>query len=266
MSKFAPVVPMPVARVLWDADYLGGYHLLLAHDVVSSPTIQAAYQQLYGYDVPRKFQDSCVIMDNSVVELGETFNFEDCLTAANTVNADYLVAADCFLDHVATMKRSTEFLNKFAAQVEFAAKLKLMGVVQGSTLDECMECAGMYARNTWFGAIAVPRCLTPVLGSRMQVLMQIQKRFAGRFKNIHMLGFSDNLIDDVCCARLPFVSGIDSAAPIRGALQGIKFQLPVTDFGPRGNFWLTGGMQAEAALPTIIDNLSTVRQLIYSGN
>lgn len=261
MAKFAPVVPLSIVESMWHTGILGDYHLLLAHDVVSSPEAEDGYSKYFYYRMRSMHPKATIIMDNSVVELGEAFDFEHCFNAAVLVQADYLVAADAFLESKLTLARSAIFADDFRHMRDHGS-IGLMGVVQGRTLEECMVCAEYYAHDELFRGIAVPRCLTPVLGSRMSVLLEIQRRLAGRFDCVHMLGFSDDLVDDIACARLPFVNGIDSAAPIRGALKGIQVQLPHTDFGPRGDFWQTTYQQGWDALAAITDNVNTVRQLI----
>lgn len=262
MSRFAPVVPLNVADALWHMGLLGSYHLLLAHDVLH-PGNPSKYHEIYHDRVRIKYKDAIVIMDNSLVELGAAMDFEDCRQAAEVVRADYIVSADAFLDADLTIQRSIKFVEAWRqARVDRKYCPPLMGVVQGTTLQECMRVAGFFAHDPAFGGISVPRVITAGLGSRTPLLIEINKYYPDRFRCIHLLGFSDNNLDDICSARLPFVSGIDSAAPIRGGLNGIKFELPNTDFGKRGNYWACGLLQAMHAEEGIRHNLNAVRNNI----
>ena len=265
MARFAPVVPLAVASVLWDMNVLGNYHLLLAHDVLEHPM---DYDSLYNRRL-RKYSNvqdprgPVVIMDNSVVELGGAMTFKSVLLAAQSVNADYLVCADAFLESAATIQRS----RKYAEEALEARHLgeyvpKLMGVVQGRTIAECLSCADYFASNPQFEGIAIPRCLVPTLGSRTPLVIELYTRYGMRFQHWHLLGLSEDLLDDICTARLPMIDGIDSAAPIRGAMNGVVFDINGADFGPRGDFWKAGNTQAWNAEGLIRTNLALIRAQI----
>jgi hypothetical protein len=262
MSRFAPVAPLPVACALQDLGLLGNYHLLLAHDVLESPNNRNLYGSLYGH-VVRMQPESCIIMDNSVVELQLAMQFEDVRAAAEVVAADYMVAADLFLDASETRIRSESYARDwYNAYSEGKYTPPLVGVIQGCNIRECLEVADYYASEQAFQAIAVPRCLVPMLGSRIPLLLELHKHYALRFKTWHLLGFSDNIWDDLRSASLPFVAGIDSAAPVRGAIAGKWLQLPQSDFGPRGDFWKTSTQETMASKEVMQYNLDLIRKLI----
>lgn len=266
MARFAPVVPLSIADLLHDVAALGTYHLLLAHDVMESSWHRQMYKYLYydsmlsdpSYDANKR----CVIMDNSLVELKQALPFETVRQAAVQVRANYMVAGDAFLDATATIHATQLYVDATAAAITAGKTVPpLMGVVQGSTVAECERCITYFALQPHIEAIAVPRCLTAALGSRMLVVDLIADEWPGRFKCIHLLGFSDNLTDDFLSANRREVDGIDSAAPIRGALQGKSMTIPY-DFGPRGNFWLTTREQAQPHVAQMLANLNYVRRAV----
>jgi hypothetical protein len=115
MARFAPVVPLAVAQALKNANLLGTYHLLLAHDTLAHPE---AYREMYGaHALPVSDDPKCVIMDNSVVELGEAMPFEQVQAAADIVDADFIVAADAFLEAEITIRRAELFRQASRAYV-----------------------------------------------------------------------------------------------------------------------------------------------------
>lgn len=72
--------------------------------------------------------------------------------------------------------------------------------------------------------------------------MAIQQSAAMKsFQGFHLLGFSDNVLDDIGCARVPWINGIDSAVLARAGLAGLGIDLCDFDWsnkvGPRGDFW-----------------------------
>lgn len=257
MSRFAPVAPLALAELLRDHQQLGSYHLLLAHDVLLSESNSSMYALLYDQGLRTRI-DRVVIMDNSVVELGVAMGAEPVMRAAEIANADFIVAADLFLDAEETKRRATAFADEAYGQTESG----IMGVVQGRTIQEVCQMVDFYADDDRFEAIAVPRCLTAQLGSRMAPLQYINNRHKGRFELVHMLGFSDNLMDDFTCARLDHVDGIDSAAPLHGAMKGIALALPNTDFGARGMYWHHTAKEFENAMQLIQSNLQLTRTLV----
>lgn len=266
MSLFAPVVPLPIAQILHRQGQLGDYHLLLAHDV--TPKNMEEYQELYYSRMLEAYPLATVIMDNSVVELGSALTFERVLFAANAVFADYMVAPDLFLEKGTTIERSKAFVDEMQKHTQASNGSRipsLMGVVQGKTIAECMECAAYFAGEELFEAISIPRCLTPVLGSRMELAYLLYDHYPDRFNLWHLLGFSDDLFDDLSCARLPFINGIDSAVPIRAALKDQLLSLNTKqDFGPRGDYWESSRIDALAHVECIQYNLEFVRSRIQS--
>lgn len=273
MARFAPVVPVQMAAQLQLADptkdYLGPYHLLLAHDVLDKPR---DYQSIYG-EVRRKYgEQSFIIMDNSIVELGEAMGLDDLAEACRILNPDCLVIPDVMGDGAETRAKAKEFCRKYAqyfADNPFEGAPDLMGVIQGSTVEDCILTCALYYSLPLTEYISVPRVVTKQQGSRMPVLVALaHNRTYELFKGLHLLGFSDNILDDVSCARLPYVQGIDSAVPIRAGLKSVGMSDSFASYwsglvGPRGNFWerpIDADWRANEG--TIFENLKTYRDWI----
>jgi hypothetical protein len=206
---------------------LGDYHLLLAHDVLAKPK---EYAEVYG-DIP----NAEIIMDNSLIELGYALPMDEIVEAAHVVGAKYVVLPDYLEESRRTLiavRQAREQLYKTGAP------MIPIPVVQGRTLEECRnfirELAHEFVVET-FPVISIPRVVTNKLGGRLSLIILAQRYYF----DVHLLGFSNNLLDDICCSRMSNVRGIDSASPIRMAFQmecHIDINEPVI-IPPRGDFW-----------------------------
>ena len=274
MARFAPVVPIQIARELQSGpkDYLGRYHLLLAHDILDKPD---EYREVYG-KVREDYQDSFIILDNSIVELGHPLDLEDLLEAANIVPPDCIVIPDAMGDGEKTREMAKSFVRSycqhFQSKQQFADEVpSLLGVLQGSNVDDAMETTAVMYSLPMVDYVSVPRIFANKQGSRMPVLHELIRRDTYKlFRGIHLLGFSNNILDDVCCARMQIVKGIDSAVPIRAGLKG----LPIGDamfepgwserLGPRGKYWDTpiSEVRCEARSAFVRSNIDQYRRWI----
>jgi len=268
MSQFAPVVPLACAKILQGAnvqeDHLGMYHLLLAHDILEHPK---EYVHIYS-EVRRRYRrESFIIMDNSIIELGHPLKIKDLIAAAAIIQPDCIVIPDAMGDGADTRGLAAHFCREYAkaiyAMPEDEANIMppLLGVIQGRDVPDCMETASLFYVSALVEYVSVPRIIGQQMGSRMPVLTELTK--SPQFKGIHLLGFSDNILDDVCCARHPGVMGIDSAVPIRAAIRGhnltIEQQL---DYGKRGNFWELPPSTFQDNKDLIVENLLRIRDWI----
>jgi hypothetical protein len=136
----------------------------------------------------------------------------------------------------------------------------LAGVIQGSNLAECLWCAAQLVRMPRVDLLCVPRVLREVLGTRMLITMMIGMKYPAI--KVHLLGFSNDLLDDVATARLPNVHGIDSAVPIRAGMVGMELSLHTGYFdpGPRGDFW--GRALVEKDMRLVAMNIAEFRKWI----
>ncbi len=266
MARFAPVVPLAIARQLQgkypNKDLLGNYHLLLAHDILKHPK---EYQQVYG-EVRRRYgKDSFIILDNSIVELGKAMSIDDLMAASDILRPDCIVVPDVMGDGSATRLAAERFCREYAKRMVAAGDPNnipsLLGVIQGDSVADCMDTASLFYVQNLIEYVSVPRIVGQKLGTRMGVLNQLA--MSPRFAGIHLLGFSDNLLDDVACARHPLVQGIDSAVPIRAGLRGQEITIEyAVDYGPRGLFWDTTEVQYNLNHEQVRANIEAFRRWI----
>lgn len=233
MGKFAPVAPLEVVHILEEQEALGDYHLLLAHDVLAN---RREYEDTFAN---KKYT---IIMDNSLIELGYPLPMKETLEAANIVGAQYFVLPDVLGDYHLTMTATVQALKEFDAiycQKTFKESLELpspVPVIQGANLEEMIKfIRTIDDMNTgYIEMLCVPRVIANQLGTRRDVVAAC----SNMGYNVHLLGFSDHKLDDIACARMPNVNGIDSAEPVRLGLKGFNMSL---DFpkepGPRLSYW-----------------------------
>lgn len=203
--QYAPVAPLTGLRQLEQASLLGEYHLLIAPIVLESSESTWAYADFFWN---RHHGELTVIMDNGVIELGYPLPVEDLAKAAKIVNATVVVLPDTIDDAKHTVKQARHAMDLYR---KLDKKTALMGVVQGRSFDECLECAEQLV-DTGVDWLAVPRGLTKNLDTRVPLVRAVADQHD---LPIHILGFSDNLEDDIRAAACdPRVQGIDAATPM----------------------------------------------------
>jgi hypothetical protein len=225
--SFAPVVPIEVARAMEEhkPGSIGNYHLLLAHDVLERPD---DYAEVYGN------KDYTILMDNSLVELGYPLPLYDVLAACKIVGAQYAILPDVLGDYEGTVERTEAALTEWNnLSDEERGDVQLMPVIQGNSHREHINFLCRFAGRMDVAGFCVPRVIADRQGSRKHIIAE-----ATKFTRVHLLGFSNNLWDDIACARMPNVAGIDSAVPVRLGLKGhiMSFDTP-QDPGLRGFYW-----------------------------
>ncbi len=236
MAKFAPVCPPKVLRHLRDNGLMGDYHLLLAHDVVDK---EAEYFELFPPN-----HGMTVIMDNSVIELGKAVDLQMVARAAQITSATYIVLPDTLQDCEQTLFDCTTAVNVWGAFFEEALDhdWSFMFVPQGNTLREWVYCLETFHEeyHKQVGIWGIPRILTdtPGIETRSKAIQVFQKLC--EYERAHLLGFSDNVLDDMMCASMLRPNdGIDSAVPLRIASYGMKMQMSLDVLPPRGHWWDT---------------------------
>ena len=215
-AQFGPVAPIQVLRGLFEDSpkTFGTYHLLLAHHTVEErEEFTSLFEHIHRSGA---FEDGelTIIMDNSIVELG------DAVDAAMVADAVDIIQSACPSARVYpvlpdVMGKGEETRNAIAETYEDWVSLigghGFMVVTQGESFEDfkaTLDYACSLSAVAWIG---VPRILVSQIGTRAEATQAA----IATGKCIHLLGFSDNMEDDIACARIPGVSGIDSAVPLR---------------------------------------------------
>lgn len=247
MARFAIVAPPDILEHLDATNVLEDTHLLLAHDVVKQPF---RYSNLFD-DEMRPHQDSrLVIMDNSVIELGNAVDLHMIEVACELTRPTCVVLPDVMLDGPATTISCTDAVDVWQDLLCRGKNkdMSFMFVPQGKTIHEFVKCAESLCDNHAIGYWGVPRNLVKTLGSRFDAIKLLSA--INPYRWIHMLGFSDDMIDDVICAREFEVGSIDSAVPLR-----LRDRLTLSGVpSPRGDWWENAEFH-----DNVIPNLRTAR-------
>jgi hypothetical protein len=201
-NQFAPVANLPVYERLHQAGLLGDYHLLIATEVVKDPE---KWNEFWMFASDRGTdQAPFIIMDNGLIETGKPTSLRNLDIAADAVQANCIVLPDALADFRTTMKLVAGSIHEYKR-----LKYPLMGVVQGQTVEEVTTLIQYYV-DQGVEYLSIPRVMVGVFGTRRWLVEKA--RWTGL--PIHLLGFSDNLDDDMQCAAMEGVMGIDSATPI----------------------------------------------------
>lgn len=214
MSQYSPIGSVELLLELQKHKVLGNYLLLLAHDVFEN-------QHLYT-ELLRKFNGT-IILDNSLIELGEPVSADIMLQATTICRPNYVVLPDKLLNSAATVELSIAGFKEL--ETELSHDIGYCIVAQGNNAEECVSCAEQIRHHieTYSGCdrdilVSVPRALVVAEGSRLRAVSHLAN--AG-YDKIHLLGMSRSFADDIICAKHNNVIGIDSATPIRCGFESI---------------------------------------------
>jgi hypothetical protein len=215
MAKFAPVAPIQVLEGLYahSPETFGDYHLLLAHHTVEH---SARFKDLFD-----KLEDDgwhgTIIMDNSIVELGEAVDSSMIAEAVDIVdrpsNKVYPVLPDVMGKGLETREAVAEAYPLWKDDMLGAG---FCAVCQGKDFDDYYNSLQIFANKEKYPEIvmlSIPRILVKTVGSRVKAAVTA-KRYQDTHE-IHLLGFSDNITDDIDAALIIPDAGIDSAVPLR---------------------------------------------------
>ncbi len=254
MTYFAPVCPVHITEQLHIREVLPPYHLLLAHDILSN---KKGYEDLYGSKRLHGGPQT-VILDNSVIELGSAVSVDIIEEAAIACAANVVVLPDVLQNGPATVEAVHDAVKPWVDKLRNNSNSPLYGCVsfmvvpQGATFEEWVDCVqelntiAMTHPISWWG---IPRNFTGRLASTRKIAIDVINAIATRPPKIHMLGFSEDIIDDVLSTRYGRafgVRGIDSAVPLRAASLGLEPSMTLK-LPPRGNWWETVKYKQEMA-------------------
>jgi hypothetical protein len=166
------------------------------------------------------------MMDNSLIELGHPLPAPDLVRAVEIVRANTLVLPDSYGNAPETLERSVNGAYEMWDILPDYCSFQL--VVQGQTLEEALRLVEEMKLWSPEGAdgqsvfdrithLSVPRVFCDTTGSRKPLIKELYRRYG---LPIHLLGFSENVVDDIESAKMLGVTGLDSAMPLwAGMLQ-----------------------------------------------
>lgn len=267
-TRFAPVAPVHILQELCAAQALGDYHLFLAHHTVEKPKEFTDLFDAYFKQNDRRVRlQPTIIMDNSLVELGGAVDDAMIQEAVGIIRrgTQYReiipVLPDVMGDGLQTRMDSVEGYERWNRKGMGGNSWML--VTQGKDWEDFValidyffvDNLGDYPKIGWVG---IPRWITNNWpeATRARALRYI-KLVAPQVK-VHLLGFSNDIVDDLFCSAQRGVTGIDSAVPVR--YNGLLHPLTTDDqIGPRGDWWEKGMLSTDH-----LRNLANVRKWIRS--
>lgn len=232
--RYAPIGSLDVLSQIQREQLSTNYWLFLAHEVLAYPDEFDRLSFHIRTNTTRKnpTPPPYIILDNSVIELGDPCSGSALQEAAAIVQPDVMVLPDVLGDQKATQKAIHRYINNNLIPHD------VMFVPQGSTSQELIDCATwihQYASEEGFDPIywGIPRWVANKFFSR-EPLIRIINELSGQHK-IHLLGMSQNIRDDFKCLHLPNVMGIDSANPMVLGWKGVDMDW-VVNHVPRDGY------------------------------
>lgn len=196
-----------------------GYHLVLAQYVLSDSRYAHFYRKLHE-------AGHFIMLDNGCAE-GITLSPQKLIEAANAVGADEIAMQDVWED-------SDKTLEVFRSLEPWVPAKHRMIIPQGRTKEEWMACLKEMLRVSACRTIGVPKHLEGK-GGRANILEEFAHHvpWTMREHEVHLLGVWDNPIVEVkdLVKRLPWVRGIDSAAPFAWAQQHLVIDTTTPHIG-----------------------------------
>jgi hypothetical protein len=224
--KFANIVPTAFLPVLGTQT---NYHLALTHLVWSQG---APY---IDFMLRRSKQGDFIIMDNSLIELGNAVDILQVVEAASVCGAHEVVLADVFLDKdktLAAIQDSVDTLRN-AYQTYKRIPFQLMAVPQGKNFSEWLECLStILTRFPMITTIGIPKVTNTFFEDtdmgRIGVLQYLtDKGVPEAFPQIqwHMLGVWNNPIELKFASKYKWIRGCDTSIAWACSQKGILFDL-----------------------------------------
>ncbi len=209
--RFAPIVPFE-----YDPASFTDYHLILAHEVLENDALREYYQRLNRH---------VIILDNSVIELGEPLSAGELELAHSFFPASYLVLPDVIGDVPQTVELAKEWVrNRRPSR-------RLMVVPQGSHPKEWLECLDALVRIIApVGeelVVGIARLTEDWEGGR-EFLYKEATRLGVWNGAYHLLGVQHKLEEVTWARQHALIWGVDSSLPGRAALMGLRSE-EVTD-------------------------------------
>jgi hypothetical protein len=204
------------------------YQLMLPHLVADYHEYATHYRSL------AKQSNQYVILDNGEAE-GKKNRFSPAQLVGMGIYAevDEVVVPDVIGDQVETLNSMKDFFHQIfdlrndAFGPRDIAKLKFMGVVQGQTYKEALDCIDMMLElyGDKLHTIALPRHLLETTGDhsiRLSLAQDVHYHFKGAEGiDIHCLGSSHLWPKELLeLAKQGIVRGLDTSMPYNWAYQG----------------------------------------------
>jgi hypothetical protein len=226
MARFAPVCSAAIMHELINRGVEGNYHVVPASAVLEKP------------DAWRLFcdDDGDFVMVSPSTTGGRPLEPALVAEAAETVDADAVLLPSYDGNMQLTVSMALEAAPHFEGRA-------LVGVIQGRTEAEYLDCANTLRQAAGVSAFAIPASAVQRAGSRVF----LARALGGP---VHLLGMSTSLADDIAAAK--FAEGLSCSTPLRIGNEGRRLaSLVKTPAGSPPPNWL----EATVLLPEAVENL-----------
>jgi hypothetical protein len=203
----------PIPDVHWTTPMT--FHLCEAPIVLTSEK----YAQYYKWHVDRGHY---VILDNGAA-VGGTVTNQQLIDAAGMVDADEVVIPDVMADKDATLAKAKQFLKQWIGPTN----TKLMFVPQGEAFIDWAQCLAGFMKME----LANPnlRRIVVGIGKHMHARVSGGRRYLVDFcqsqhYTCHLLGASDEPLEDIKLLDHPAVRGSDTSLPFAMAQSDYALQ------------------------------------------
>ena len=182
-----------------------------------------------------------IVMDNSLHELGEAYNFDRLKYWVNEIEPDEFMVPDVWMDCHKTAAQA-----KYWLQFKFPTNTKKIAVIQGKDKNDAYLCAGLLSElgydklcvsygATWYNDF-FPHS-NPDMGKALGRVRFVQ----GLLKLDHLKGIKLHLLGCSLPQEFgwydnnPRIESIDTSNPIMAALEGVKYGENGLNVKPKAN-------------------------------
>jgi hypothetical protein len=175
-----------------------------------------------------------IIMDNSLHELGETYDSDRLMYWVNKLEPDEFIVPDVWEDYAASVRNAKQW-----ATVKMPANTTKVAVVQAKNIHEAMLCTQAY-KDLGYKKIAYSygasyyndicphpnKDLGKAIGRYMVIYDLYKQDVLSMFDRVHLLGTASP-IEFGMYKNMPFIESIDTSSPIMAAIG----EMPYTKMG-----------------------------------
>lgn len=213
--QVAIIAPIPL---LYKYAIRSKYHMALAHLVLENLDYANFYRE-------RSAAGEYVILDNSIIELGEAVSIDIILEAAARIKAHEIILPDVYRDGMGTLNAIDRVFHHDAEKLK---GYKLMAVPQGKTMSDWLYCYKKILRNfPQIDVIGIPKSTSmfedDTIGRDNLVQHLYSHGFVKYDKEYHLLGVHNNPAEILVSSRHKWIRGVDTCLPVLCGQLGVSF-------------------------------------------
>lgn len=171
---------------LWEEMFEQPIAMCLTHLVMKYPE--------YAEMIKNRPSNCYTLLDNSIVELGESVTLQNILDAAELTHADEIILRDAYPLGSPTRQRIKEDI-EYLRENNLTNKYSIMAVCHGENLEEFKKTFNFINSIPEIDVIGIPKVLCRWLPSRSRA--GLAPIFTQTDKQIHLLGSWFNLAEEI---------------------------------------------------------------------